>query len=111
MKPNKMLRLLRKSKKQLIKYAKSLPNQDDYAEMFSICAKSINAIDETLKDVPEALSYLKEDLKENLDQTMNHAIDTYYIKGISEDRCDPTSDISVVNSDTNSNMIGQDSAH
>ena len=111
MKPNEMLKALRKSKSQIIKYAKSLPDQDAYCEVFSICASIINAIDDTLLDVPEALRHAKEDLKEHPEQMLNHAIDTCYIKGISEDRPDPTSDISLVESDTNSNMIGQNSAH
>ena len=111
MKPNEMLKALRKSKKRIIKYAKSLPNQDAYAEIFSICASTINTIDELLKEIPEALCHAKEDLKEFPEQMINHAIDTCYIKGISEDRPDPTSDISLVESDSNSNMIGQNSAH
>jgi hypothetical protein len=73
--------LLQLSKKLLVRYIKSLPDQDAYATVYSMGADMATEIDDFLKDFPEIFEESQSDLIEHPDQLHNRAIDwSYYPK-------------------------------
>jgi hypothetical protein len=68
-----IIRGLKKSRSQLVKFANSLPNEDAYATPYSILVDGINHIDALIKELKPSIKEAKAFRKENPDQFPNRA--------------------------------------
>jgi len=64
---------LKKSRCQLVKFADSIPDEDAYATPYSILIDGINHIDTLIKEIKSSLKEAKEYRKQNPDQFPNRA--------------------------------------
>jgi hypothetical protein len=67
------LKGLKKSKRELHRLLKALPDEDAYATPYSVIADGINAIDELIKEIKPSLKDAKEHRKQYPDQFPNRA--------------------------------------
>lgn len=68
-----VLKELKKSKRELHRLLKALPNEDAYATPYSVIADGINSIDELIKEIKPSLKDAKEHRKQYPDQFPNRA--------------------------------------
>lgn len=70
---NHLINLVKQTQKDLKFYAKSLPDQDAYAEAYSTLVDMVNSLNAGLKDLKPALKRAKADLKKEPEQMKNRA--------------------------------------
>ena len=61
----------------LLRYLKSIPDQDEYAIPYSILADVIKSLAPILEELPEEMASSKEDVKNNPEQTNNDRAKQY----------------------------------
>lgn len=64
---------LKKSRQELRKILKTIPDEDAYATPYSVIVDGINSIDELIKEMKPALKEAKKYRKQNPDQFPNRA--------------------------------------
>lgn len=64
---------LKKSRRELVRLAKDIPDEDAFATPYSILIDGINHIDELLSELKPAMKEAKEYQKQNLHQAPNRA--------------------------------------
>jgi hypothetical protein len=69
-----LTRSLRQARADLIQTAKSLPDQDAFAMVYTIMMDAAENLQITVKELPEAMQGAHQFLKSNPDQIPNHAI-------------------------------------
>lgn len=64
---------LKKSRRELHRLLKSIPDEDAFATPYSVIVDGINAIDELIKEVKPTFKEAKEYRKQNTEQSSNRA--------------------------------------
>lgn len=70
---DQIFKRLKRSRKELVKLAKELPDEDAFATPYSVLIDGINGIDELLRDLKPALKDAKQYRKQNPEQFPNRA--------------------------------------
>lgn len=68
-----LIKNLKRSRKELVRLANALPDEDAYATPYSILSDSINHIDELIKELKASIKEAKEYRKQNPHQFPNRA--------------------------------------
>lgn len=70
---DQIIKELKKSRKQLVKLADALPDEDAYATPYSVLIDGVNHIDELIKELKPSIKEAVEYRKQNPDQFPNRA--------------------------------------
>ena len=68
-----VLRGLKKSRKELVQLAESLPDEDAYATPYSVLSDAVKNIDEIMRDLKPSIKDAKEFRKQHPEQFPNRA--------------------------------------
>lgn len=70
---DQILKGLKKSRRELVRLANALPDEDAYATPYSVLMDSINHIDELIKELKPSIKEAQEHRKQNPHQFPNRA--------------------------------------